>query len=380
VAVEILSKFDLNVYAFSLLAIILVIIFVKKDLYTFESRLFRAILIMTMFAVIIEILSWLWDGVDGSLAYSLNYIFNLSFSMIPTAITCLWAAYINYKIFGDIKRVRKRVYYLYPFMFIAVLSILNFFFPLTFSISESNIYHREPFLWLIYIANFSIYIYMLFILIKNRKAMNTNLLLEVFLIFVIPLIGATLQMIFYGILLIGAMLALEVVIVYIILETVSIKKDYLTNLNSRAKTDEYINRLIEKNKEFVVIMMDLDDYKELNDTHGHINGDKVLIGFAQILTTVFKEKSMIARYGGDEFIVVSEYISEFNVEYYKDRIYELLHTYSEEMPLLSTLKFSLGVSVYDGSKSLENMLVDSDNEMYRDKAKNKNMKRRKDDR
>jgi len=379
-SVEVLAKFDLSIYALFLLSIILTIIFVKKDFYTFESRMFRAIIFVTMFAIVFEILSWLWDGINGDLAYVLNYSFNLLFSIIPTGITCLWASYIDYKMFGDINRIRRRKFYLYPFIFVLLLSLINFFVPVTFTVSDLNVYHREPFLWLTYFANFSVYIYILLLVIKNKKIVNSALMFAVILIFIIPVIGATLQMIFYGLLLIGAMLALEVVIVYIVLETVSIKKDYLTKLNSRSKTDEYINRLIETNKEFVVIMIDLDDYKKLNDAHGHHVGDKVLIAFAQALLNVFKEKSMVARYGGDEFLIVTEYVSGFDLEYYKNMIYDNLQILSEELPLLQSLKFSIGSSVYNSTKNLENLLVDSDNEMYRNKAFNKNLQRRKDDR
>lgn len=379
-AIDFVSTFDLSAYALFLLSIILVIIFVKKDLFTFENKLFITIILASMLAIIAEALSWVWDGQSGDLASFLNWGFNILYGITPTGITCLWAIYIDYKITGKKRQFKKLIPYLLPFIVVVIIAITNLIVPVVFSIDSSNTYSRESTMWIVYFINYCVYLYIAYITFKNKKIVNQKLLISVVLIFVFPLIGATIQMVFYGLLLIGPMLGLAVAIVYIVLETISIQKDYLTQLNSRSKTDDYINHLIAKDKSFVVVMIDLDDYKKINDKHGHLIGDKVLIVFAQELLSLFKRNSMVARYGGDEFLIVSESTEMFDIKEFKSELYIALQKHQDEHELFASLKFSAGLSVYDPSKNLEHLLVESDNEMYLDKAKSKNKQRRKNDR
>jgi len=85
---------------------------------------------------------------------------------------------------------------------------------------------------------------------------------------------------------------------------------YLDEL-TRAKNRRYLNTFIKKeinkyrryNHFFSILLIDLDDFKVINDIHGHLEGDKVLKGFVDFLKRILRESDEIIRYGGDEFIV-----------------------------------------------------------------------------
>ena len=82
--------------------------------------------------------------------------------------------------------------------------------------------------------------------------------------------------------------------------------DGLTGLSNRFYLDEYINKLINKDfKNIIVMMMDMDEFKQYNDLNGHIEGDELLKTTAQHLLSVINDSSsIIARYGGEEFLVI----------------------------------------------------------------------------
>jgi len=83
--------------------------------------------------------------------------------------------------------------------------------------------------------------------------------------------------------------------------------DELTGAKNRRYLNTFIKEEIKKykryNQFFSILLLDLDDFKVINDIHGHLEGDKVLKGFVEFLQRILRESDVIIRYGGDEFIV-----------------------------------------------------------------------------
>lgn len=85
--------------------------------------------------------------------------------------------------------------------------------------------------------------------------------------------------------------------------------DGLTGVYNRATAQEKINHLLEQNQEGILIVMDADKFKQINDHYGHLKGDFVLQKIAKTLKKVFRSDDLVARVGGDEFIV---FLNELN--------------------------------------------------------------------
>jgi diguanylate cyclase (GGDEF)-like protein len=81
-------------------------------------------------------------------------------------------------------------------------------------------------------------------------------------------------------------------------------QDPLTGLSNRRKVERHIETRIRSGKVFSVISLDLNNFKRMNDTFGHLAGDDLLKQFATELRTVFRAYDVIGRVGGDEFIVL----------------------------------------------------------------------------
>lgn len=90
-----------------------------------------------------------------------------------------------------------------------------------------------------------------------------------------------------------------------------LNKDVLTNIyNKRAINKRLSRRLSQDNIPVSIIMLDIDHFKNINDTYGHIIGDKVLIEFCNIVSScIRKDESFFGRFGGDEFIIILEKVS-----------------------------------------------------------------------
>ena len=92
--------------------------------------------------------------------------------------------------------------------------------------------------------------------------------------------------------------------------------DALTNIKNRASCEEVFRDYDYQKEPLTIINMDLNGFKEINDAYGHAVGDELLMRFAQILENTFGNKGFVGRMGGDEFIVILDYLPEDTVEEY----------------------------------------------------------------
>jgi diguanylate cyclase (GGDEF)-like protein len=81
-------------------------------------------------------------------------------------------------------------------------------------------------------------------------------------------------------------------------------QDPLTGLENRRRVESAIERRLERKKTFSVLLLDLNEFKQLNDTYGHLAGDEVLKQFSVELKSGFRPTEVVGRWGGDEFLVV----------------------------------------------------------------------------
>ena len=128
------------------------------------------------------------------------------------------------------------------------------------------------------------------------------------------------------------------------------QKDGLTTLYNHAYFQNKLDYLIEEKSmwPFSLIIMDIDDFKKVNDTYGHLIGDLVLKELSNILLTNSREGDLVARYGGEEFAVV---LPETNIDEAKAFAERLNKTVAnteilvgEKTPLKVTI--SIGVAEY----------------------------------
>jgi diguanylate cyclase (GGDEF)-like protein len=102
--------------------------------------------------------------------------------------------------------------------------------------------------------------------------------------------------------------------------------DALTGLANRARCEQVMAVLSEDRSTYTIVSLDLNKLKQVNDTLGHHEGDRLIVGFATILSECFWDANLIGRMGGDEFIVVMTDEHALNCT---KRIHELYNIISE---------------------------------------------------
>jgi diguanylate cyclase (GGDEF)-like protein len=262
-----------------------------------------------------------------------------------------------------------------PAIIMVVLSIINIFYPILFTVNSLNEYARLPLLWISIPLTVIIYVYVILMVVREKDSGNKKTIIGVLVFLVLPIIAAVFQMLFLGKTYIWPVTSVAILITYLIFETTANARDYLTGLFTRERAEEKINRYLLKQKSFSVIMIDIDNFKQINDTLGHHSGDKVLIEIAKSLLSIFKQDSIVSRFGGDEFIIVSRISDQSVLKERKIETNNLLKLSNLEE--LKNIKLSFGMAICEipDEYSIEKIMVTADNDMYKNKEARKEDKR-----
>jgi diguanylate cyclase (GGDEF)-like protein len=150
--------------------------------------------------------------------------------------------------------------------------------------------------------------------------------------------------------------------------------DYLTNLYNRKEIDIILNNYESMFKRygdaFSIILLDLDNFKNINDTYGHLIGDKVLIEIADILRTMTRKTDIVGRWGGEEFIIICPKTDSGEAFILAEKLREKISSYNFET--VGNESASFGVTTYKENDSLSEFLSRADDAMYIAKTKGKN--------
>lgn len=149
--------------------------------------------------------------------------------------------------------------------------------------------------------------------------------------------------------------------------------DPLTGLFNRRRFDEELARELSESKRFqrggALLWFDLDDFKKVNDTHGHAVGDEVLVSFAELLKSESRAYSALARFGGDEFVMLAGRIGAADPAEPFERVRAALAaqpipTRAGEVPVT----ISFGVTVWLEGDTEDQMVARADEALYRAKS------------
>jgi diguanylate cyclase (GGDEF)-like protein len=155
--------------------------------------------------------------------------------------------------------------------------------------------------------------------------------------------------------------------------------DGLTNLFNLRYISEFVeNKYInnEEKEKFVLMCLDLDLFKPINDVFGHQEGDRVLRDLSKILRSVVRGSDVVARYGGDEFLIVLDHCSLEGAQKLSRQISESVHDYDTNLIHPSLGRLHLGVSIglarfpEDGA-DWPSLLSVADKAMFSQKAERK---------
>ncbi|HEX9254288.1 MAG TPA: GGDEF domain-containing protein, partial [Candidatus Angelobacter sp.] len=141
--------------------------------------------------------------------------------------------------------------------------------------------------------------------------------------------------------------------------------DYLTGLRTRGYFEQQLElefkRAERKQQKFALLMIDIDHFKVLNDTHGHHVGDQLLRDVTSILMKDMREVDTVARYGGEEFVIILPETTEAGAVFVAQRqrrAVEQAKFFAGSPHSVQHLTISIGVAVYDTDAQFKRDLIE----------------------
>lgn len=154
-----------------------------------------------------------------------------------------------------------------------------------------------------------------------------------------------------------------------------IEQDQLTGLYNRqylfSMVEDYIKEPSKEEKKFLLFMIDVNDFKKINDTFGHLEGDKILCDVAYVLKREIGSNGIVARYGGDEFVVFLAGVDSQNAKRIREEIHQAIKDF-----FANQINLSIGYANYPlHGTDFELLFQLADEEMYKQKMKYKESKK-----
>ncbi len=150
--------------------------------------------------------------------------------------------------------------------------------------------------------------------------------------------------------------------------------DELTGMYNRRKIEEIMKKVYAKaeryNREFSIILLDIDNFKDINDNFGHPVGDKILIKITKLLTENIRTVDTCGRWGGEEFLIVCPE-TELNSAYDLATRLKSLIEY-REFPRVEKVTASFGVASYSENKEIKDIIKTADKSLYQAKQNGRN--------
>ncbi|HEV7343463.1 MAG TPA: diguanylate cyclase [Sphingopyxis sp.] len=153
--------------------------------------------------------------------------------------------------------------------------------------------------------------------------------------------------------------------------------DMLTGLPNRRHTlaflDQALRRAVQDGAPLAVAIFDIDHFKAINDQHGHAAGDEVIRRVGQRAKASLRDDDMVGRYGGEEFVCILQGRSALSAELVAERVRKAVHADAEGVAAgLPAVTVSIGLAIFAGEASIEDLLQRADKALYTAKREGRN--------
>ncbi len=306
---------------------------------------------------------------------------NLIYLEMMPLISMFWHSYVCNRIGRQMNR-RQMILSKIPLTVFTILAVLNPINHFLFRIDANNLYTRGPGVFLHWIISWFYLLYagvLSFRAVKNAPNWaRRNEYMPLLYFLILPMIGCVTQMVFYGVTSVQAGITLSIVLISMQSQDNQISVDELTGINNRKAMRRYVDNLVHRNNppSLMVMMIDVNKFKQINDTLGHAVGDIALCDTASILKNACgksREKLFLSRYGGDEFVIIGQNVHANAADALKELIHESVAGFGKEQQKPYDLDVSVGyaIGVCEDYEDFEHYLRTADESMYKDKKARK---------
>ena len=360
--------------------VILLVIFDKfkdESLNNSSDKYYEKTLLATISFSLFALISGIFNGTSYNFSQIILIISHSLYFFSESLIGYFFTNYILKRINLQEKRKYKFILYI-PLILSIFFLIINFFQKTLFTISIDNLYSPGKYIYLYNLIN-AVYVLIIITNLISYYFYNKNSKSEIkslILFTLLPVVSAGIQNYNYGIILGQVGFTLSELLIYFNNQKKEANYDELTGVYNRRAFNKRANKIFYSNKSMFLMLMDVDDFKIINDKYGHLEGDKALIQIARILNRAINNTNKnysLARYGGDEFVIVGNVQNENEVVQLIAKIEEEEKKYNKETNNKYNIKLSIGGALQNNNHaSVEDLIKEADNLMYAKKRKKKN--------
>lgn len=298
-----------------------------------------------------------------------------------TTLMCFfWFVYFEHLQSSPLVESRRRVLLSSGLVWVMGLFLaVNLFTGILFYVDGAGIYHRGSLFNVLYVFSYTYVFFTCFrallSLFKNPPEPRRRLLRSLALFPLAPAGAGILQFLYPQLPLACAALSLATLILYLNWVEEMISIDPLTRLNNRNQLAIHFPQWLQEGRDgtpLYLLFIDANRFKQINDTYGHTQGDAALVRIADALRLSCRELSRrpnIARFGGDEFVILASATDPLEIDYLCQMIESNLARLNREAGVPYPLTVSIGVTEARPGDSLKGLIVQADEHLYQEKAK-----------
>lgn len=369
-------RIDINLFATVFLMIVLFLAYQKLDHQNAFNRLFFLGCILIIAMNTFEAITCIINNQPALQYRVLSTLLHFFLFGVAPIITLYWYLLADsLTTYGEVRQLKAAWPLWIPIWFSLLLTLLSPLLHTVFWIDAEGVYHRGFLFPLVLLIIYGYLLMGLFLLIKRRRNIRKTDFMFLTMFCLLPIIGALVQGFHYGALMMWASSACALAILYMYLQERMVQLDSLTGAWTRASFESHLTQRLRTNdrKPFGIIFLDIDNLKQINDLHGHNEGDAAIRAATQTIQSVLRKGDAIARLGGDEFAIVANLRDMPSLVKLVARIGKAITAYNQTAGKPYALSLSMGADIFvdDAQTSVENILERVDWLMYADKRRKK---------
>ena len=336
-----------------------------KEKMRIGERLYENMLLTTLVALTAETISFLIDGKSFHGCRFLVYLTNTLCTALTLHVALIWCLFVDYRTNGSMERLKKKARWIgliYALVLVALMINLSGN-GIAFSVSHDNRYARGPVNIGVSALLFALYGESVATAARARRGKLYAVFFPVYFFIVPCLSGTLLQLCFYGLATGWLSVAMAFVFVNLQMQHYNSFIDEMTGLFNRKYLVHCLRRVHRKGMRVGGIMLDANDFKRINDEHGHLAGDQALRQIGAILQRSVPEEAVAIRISGDEYVVLLADGTDEVIAETERRIEENVRRFNQTAKEPYELSLSMGGAQYNGT-GIESFFAAMDRAMY----------------
>lgn len=339
-----------------------------------KNRYFLMMVLLNIMVMLFKILIDIYQGYTLGIEKVIMHMATGAYYMTTVFIVLYWLLYLQYHVKGESASNRKLLIFYTPFILMTFVSILlsSLGIKAMYTVVSGHSLEKHIMYYAVLLTEYVIMLSSILYVVWHKKDLTTSEFLTFIAYQLPPTIGIFLNEVLPNVDLVWPSMTISLLMVYTNIQSKMTNTDPLTGVFNRREYEKqvgYLSLMKHRKKSVSALMIDIDDFKKINDENSHQMGDIALVEVGQILQRSVRKNDFIARIGGDEFCVIIESDQETVLHEVINRINRQLERYNKNLDKLQKIHLSIGYGIYDSAyhHSFKGFFDRLDKQMYEDK-------------